>query len=371
MVNEERLVQLFIQLVETDSISGREGKVRDFLKQYFSQRGLQVEEDNAGEILQGSSGNLLVKITGTVDKPPLLFAAHMDTVEPGEGVKAVVGNDRIIRSQGDTVLGADDKSAIAAMLEAVEIIRERQWPHPPLEFLFTVSEEQGLMGSKLFDFTRLQSKIAYVLDDNNDPGTIVIKSPCQNEIEYIVQGQAAHAGMNPEDGVNAIHLAAMALAKMPCGRIDEETTCNFGIIEGGWARNIVAAECRIHGEARSHSREKLNHITNSLQNTFINEIERLGGQAEVKIDLLYPEIALQPEEEVVQRAQRAIRKLGLEPTLAATGGGSDASVINGAGIRCANLGVGMKNVHTTEEYIAIDDLVMDVRLILAIIEESC
>lgn len=371
MVNEERLVKLFVQMVETDSVSGREEKLSDFLKQHFSQRGLSVEEDNAGEILQGRSGNLLVRIAGTIDKPPLLFAAHMDTVKPGEGIKAIVGDDRIIRSQGDTILGSDDKSAIAAMLEAVEIIRERHLPHPPLEFLFTVSEEQGLKGAKLFDFSRLRSKIAYVLDDNNDPGTIVIKSPCQNEIEYMVQGRAAHAGMNPEEGINAIHLAAMALAQMPCGRIDEETTCNFGLIEGGLARNIVAAECRIRGEARSHSREKLDSITSSLQNAFINEIEKLGGKAEVKIDFLYPEISLQPEEEVVQRAVRAACKLGLEPKLAATGGGSDASVINGAGIRCANLGVGMRNVHTTEEYISIDDLVMDVRMILAIIEESC
>lgn len=371
MVNEKRLVQFFIQLVETDSVSGREEKVSDFLRQYFNQRGLPVEEDNAGEILQGSSGNLLIKIAGTINKLPLLFAAHMDTVKPGEGIKAVVGDDRIIRSQGDTILGSDDKSAIAAILEVVAIIQERQLPHPPLEFLFTVSEEKGLMGAKLFDFSRLQSKIAYVLDDSNDPGTIVIESPCQNEIEYIVRGRAAHAGMHPEEGINAIHLAAMALAKMPCGRIDEETTCNFGIIEGGLARNIVAPECHIRGEARSRSREKLESITSSLRDSFINEIEKLGGKAEVKIDFLYPEIALQPEEEVVQRALRAARKLGLKPTLAATGGGSDASVINGAGIRCANLGVGMRNVHTTDEYISIDDLVMDVRLILAIIEESC
>ena len=370
MVNEERLVQFFTQLVEKDSVSGGEENVSNFLKQYFNQRGLMVEEDNAGEILKGTSGNLLVRIAGTVDKPPLLFAAHMDTVKPGEGIRAVVGNDRIIRSQGDTILGSDDKSAIAAILEAVEIIMERQLPHPPLEFLFTVSEEQGLMGAKLFDFSRLQSKIAYVLDDNNDPGTIVIKSPCQNEIEYMVEGRAAHAGMNPEEGINAIHLAAMALAKMPCGRIDEETTCNFGIIEGGLARNIVAPECRIRGEARSRSREKLDSITGSLKDAFINEIEKLGGKAEVKIEFLYPEISLQPEEEVVQRTVRAARKLGLEPKLAATGGGSDASVINGAGIRCANLGVGMRNVHTTEEYIAIDDLVMDVRLILAIINDE-
>ena len=368
MLNEKRLVELFIQLVETDSVSGHEGKIRDLLKGHFALRGLEVEEDKAGEILGGQSGNLLVRVADSVEGPPLLFAAHMDTVKPGEGIKAVIGDDRIIRSQGDTILGSDDKSAIAALLEAYDIILEQDLPHPPMEFLFTVQEEQGLKGSKLFDFSRLQARIAYVLDDNNDPGTIVIKSPCQNEIEYVVHGRAAHAGMNPEDGINAIQLAAMALAQMPCGRIDEDTTCNFGVIKGGLARNIVAPECRVRGEARSSKREKLDSLTASLKATFINTVEDLGGKAEVNIEFLYPEIALAPDEEVVQRAARAARKLGLEPRLAATGGGSDASIINGQGIACVNLGVGMKNVHTTDEYVEIDHLVQDVQLILKIIE---
>lgn len=371
MVNENRLVELFISLVETDSVSGHEGKIRDLLEQHFIARGLKLEEDGAARVLNGDSGNLLVRVAGTVDKPSVLFAAHMDTVKPGEGIKAVIGNDRIIRSQGDTILGSDDKAAIAALLEAYEIIREQDIPHPPLEMLFTIGEEQGLMGAKSFDFTLLKSKLAYVLDDGNDPGTIVIKSPCQNEIEYQVEGRASHAGMNPEDGINAIQLAAKALAQMPCGRIDENTTCNFGMIEGGLARNIVAPQCWIKGEARSHTREKLNQLSNLLKDTFINEVEKLGGKAQVHIEFLYPEIALEPEEEVVQRAIRAVGKLALNPRLAATGGGSDASIINGQGIRCANLGVGMKNVHTTSEYIAIDHLVQDVKLILAIIEESC
>ncbi len=371
MVNEKRLVDLFINLVETDSTSRHESRIRDLLIRHFKARGLNPEEDGAAGILNGDSGNLLVRVAGSADKPPVLFAAHMDTVKPGEGVKAVIGDDRIIRSQGDTILGSDDKAAIAALLEAYEVIREEQIPHPPLELLFTAAEEQGLMGAKAFDFNLLESKLAYVLDDNNDPGTIVIKSPCQNEIEYQVQGRAAHAGMNPEDGINAIQLAAQALAQMPCGRIDENTTCNFGIIKGGLARNIVAPHCRIKGEARSHTREKLDQLSEHLKNTFINEVEKRGGQAQVHLEFLYPEVALEPEEEVVQRAVRAGRRLGLNPRLAATGGGSDASVINGHGIRCVNLGVGMKNVHTTGEYIAIDHLVQDVKLILAIIEESC
>jgi tripeptide aminopeptidase len=371
MVNEKRLVDFFVRLVETDSVSRQEGKLRDILNDHFNTRGLVMEEDSAAKALNGDCGNLLVRLAGTLDKPPVLFAAHMDTVQPGVGVKAVIGDDRIIRSQGDTILGSDDKAAIAALLEALEVIRENDIPHPPLEILFTVGEEQGLMGAKSFDFSTLKSRLGYILDDGNDPGAIVIQSPCQNEIEYEVEGRASHAGMNPEDGINAIQLAAKALAQMPCGRIDENTTCNFGIIEGGLARNIVAPHCRVKGEARSHNRQKLDQLSQHLKATFINEVEKLGGKAQVRVDFLYPEIALDPKEEVVQRAMRAVRKLGLEPRLAATGGGSDASIINSNGIRCANLGVGMKNVHTTDEYIAIEHLVQDVKLILAIIEESC
>ncbi|MGI5911123.1 MAG: M20/M25/M40 family metallo-hydrolase [Syntrophomonadaceae bacterium] len=371
MVNEKRLVDMFVRLVEIDSLSKHEGKIKDFIKNHFTARGLSVEEDDAANLINGQSGNLLVKVAGTVNKPPLLFAAHMDTVKPGIGIKAVIGDDMIIRSQGDTILGSDDKAAIAALLEVYDVIAEQNLSHPPLELLFTVGEEHGLMGAKIFNFDRLEAKIGYVLDDGNDPGTIVIKSPCQNEIDYYIKGCAAHAGMNPEKGINAILLAAKALAVMPNGRIDEDTTCNFGLIKGGLARNIVAPYCHIKGEARSQTREKLDQLTLKLEKIFINEIEKLGGEAEVYVKFLYPEISLKPEEEVVKRAMRAISKLRLEPRFAATGGGSDANIINGRGIRCANLGVGMKNVHTTDEYISIAHLVQDVQIILEIIKESC
>lgn len=370
MINRERLISNFMKMVEVDSVSGHEGAFRDFLKAQFGRFGMEVEEDETGQVLLGESGNLLVTIPGTTDGDALLLAVHMDTVVPGKNIKAVRGEDEIIRSEGPTILGADDKAGIAAILEAVEVIIESQLPHPPLELLFTVSEEQGLLGAKHFDYTQLRSRKGYVLDSGGAPGTIVTQSPCQNEIEYHVQGRAAHAGINPEDGINAIQVMAKALALMPCGRIDEETTCNFGVIEGGMARNIVAGSCRVRGEARSLRRSKLDQLTQQLVDIFRAEVIKHGGKPEVEVTLLYPETSLLPDEDVVSLATRAAARIGLTTKLISTGGGSDASIINGHSIRCANLGIGMSAVHTTEEYIRVEDLVNDARWVLSIIQEA-
>lgn len=367
MVNRQRLIEKFVHMVSISSVSRQEKQFKDYLIKELISRGLNPKEDNTGEVIGGNAGNILVAIPGNLEMAPLLLSAHMDTVKPGEGIKAVIDGD-IIRSQGDTILGSDDKAAIAALLEVLDVLREENRPRPPLEFLFTVAEEEGLKGAKNFDFSNVKAEMAYVLDAGGDPGTIVISSPWHNEIEYTVYGRAAHAGMAPETGINAISAAAKALSKMPCGRIDEETTCNFGIIEGGKARNIVADICHIKGEARSLSRDKLNKLTQELEQIFISEVEKEGARAEIKVQNLYPGVKLARDCEVVRIAEKACLKIGLKPDLTGTGGGSDASIINGAGIPCANLGIGMCKVHTTEEYIKIDDLVKNVQLLLAIIE---
>ncbi len=370
MVNADRLIKLFMEMVEVCSVSGQEGAFRDYLKHHFAERGLPSEEDDAGTLLGGDAGNLLIRIAGTMDTRPILFLTHMDTVVPGQGIKAVLGDDRVIRSDGSTILGADDKAGVAAILEAYEVLIEKGLDYPPLELLFTVSEEQGLLGAKNFNFAQLKSSIAYALDSGGAPGSIVYKSPCQNEIEYRVLGKAAHAGINPEEGINAIQLMSKALAIMPCGRIDEASTCNFGTIEGGKARNIVAESCVVKGEARSLNRVELDRLTEELRGIFVREVEKNGGQAEVQVTFLYPEITLEAEEEVIRLAVAAAESIGIEVKLVSTGGGSDASIVNGNNIRCANLGIGMNAVHTTEEFIRVDDLIQDAELVLAIIQQS-
>lgn len=370
MVNRERLINTFMEMTAISSVSGQEHEFRDYIRTEFEKRGFSAEEDDAGIAYGGTSGNLLLRRSGTNDLQPILLAAHMDTVEPGRNIKAVIENNAVIKSVEGTILGADDKAAIAALLESVDIIRENQLVCPPLEILFTVSEEQGLQGAKRFDFSKINARLGYTLDGGGSPGTVIIKSPCQNEIEYIAYGKAAHAGIEPEHGLNAIKLAAAAMAQMPSGRIDEETTCNFGVISGGQARNIVPDYCSVRGEARSLKREKLDDLTRSLREIFISSVTAGGGQAEVKVSFLYPEVSLDPDDKVIKLAAKAIENIGLPLELTETGGGSDASIIN-AHIPCTNLGIGMQDVHTTQEHIQIRDLIDDVRLILSIIDEYC
>jgi len=369
MVNEDRLIKGFIQLVETDSLSKQEGPVKDLLKEYFLNRGLEALEDRTGESINGNAGNLLIKIPGNMPGPVILFSTHMDTVQPGLGIKARVDKDMCIRSRGDTILGSDDKAGIAAMLEAYEVIKEQGIPHPPLEFLFTVCEEHGLTGIKHFQLESLQAKYGYVLDGGGRPGTIVIRSPAINVFKYIVRGKSAHAGISPESGVNAIQAAGAALAKMPGGRIDEETTCSVGLINGGTARNIVPDYCQIEGEARSLSDQGLQAITAELIGVFKQEVEKYGARAEVQVEFLYPAVNLAPDCEAVLRAERAMEAVGLVSELIATGGGSDASIINNA-IPCVNLGVGMERVHTCDEYIAVSSLLQVTQIILAILRQN-
>ena len=369
MVSEDRILTEFLELVQVASESGKEGRLKELLKEKLTGLGLDVFEDGAGNELGGESGNLIAFLPGTVDKPAILLCAHMDTVKPGVGVKPVIA-EGVVYSAGDTILGADDKAGIAAILEALRVIKENGLARPPVEVVFTVSEEQGLMGSKHLDFLLIKAKRAFVLDSVGEPGTIVIRAPRQNELEFRVYGRAAHAGINPEDGINAIHVAAKALAGLRMGRIDEDTTCNVGTIEGGKARNIVADYCCVGGEVRSLSPKKLEQVTAEMVQRFREEVERNGARCEVHVDLLYPEMNLDPEEPVVALAQQAARNLGKTPSLIKTGGGSDASIFNGHGIRCVNLGIGMESVHTTQERIRVRDLVDTARLVVEIIREA-
>ncbi|HHW62169.1 MAG TPA: M20/M25/M40 family metallo-hydrolase [Syntrophomonadaceae bacterium] len=368
MINEPRLIEQFLTMVAIGSESFREKALRDYLQSEFLKRGLEIEEDDAARLIGGNCGNLLVRVPGNVNLSPLLLSAHLDTVTPGENIQAVVGEDGCIRSTGPTILAADDKAGIAAILEVLDVLAEENQPRPPLEILLTVCEEQGLLGARHFDFTRLKSRIGYTLDSDGAPGGIVVKSPAQNEINYKVYGRAAHAGMNPEDGINAIQVMAYALSQMPCGRIDPETTCNFGMIDGGQARNIVAEYCHVQGEARSLNPQRLESLTEELQQTFITAVESRGARAAVEVNFLYPAVVLDHDEPVVSLAAQAAEQLDLPVSYKKTGGGSDAAVIYGHGIRCANLAMGMRAAHTQEEHIYVNDLINVVKWVLTIID---
>lgn len=372
MINQERIVEEFLRLVQIDSPSLHEREIADYLKQKLSDLGLDVREDGAGEAIGNScddqTGNLLATLRGTRSgTPSIMFSAHMDTVEPGRGVKPVI-RDNVVYSDGTTILGGDDKAGIAAIVEMLQVLKEQNIPHGDIEVVFTVAEECGLRGSKYLDYKNLKSKICFVLDCDGPAGTIITKAPSQYKIKSTIIGKAAHAGISPEEGVNAIFVASKAIAKMKLGRLDSETTANIGVITGGKATNIIPDMVNIEGETRSIDPEKLEKQTDQMVEILETTAQEMGARAVIEKDLLYPRLYLEESSQAVTIAMRAAEKLGQKPVLVSTGGGSDANILNGFGIPAANLGIGMSKVHSTEEYITIDNLVLNARYLVEIIK---
>lgn len=376
-MNTGRLAKTFSELVAIDSVPREEAAVARYVKARLAELGAQVEEDRAGKAINGDQGNLLAKIPGSLDIPPLLLSAHMDTVEPGRGVVPELVNG-VFRSRGETILGADDKSAIAVLLEILTVLKEGDIPHGPLEMLFTVAEEIGLVGAKNLDYGMISACMGYVLDMGDTEG-IVLRSPCANRMEFIVHGKDAHAGVAPETGINAISVAASAIARLSPGRVDEETTCNIGVIEGGQATNIVPSLVRVTGEARSHDEHKLARVTQEMVAAFedavaeMNETVSAGlGQARVDItvDSDYTKLEVPEDHPVVVLARAAAEKQGKQMKSMVSGGGFDANILFAHGIVCGVLGTGMADIHTTRENIPLEKMADAARLLLDIIKLS-
>ncbi|SFF94076.1 peptidase T-like protein [Desulfotomaculum arcticum] len=369
MINKERLVAEFKELVQVGSESGREGRMAALLQQKLEALGFEVVIDEAAKAIGTETGNIIARLKGNVEALPVLFCAHMDTVTPGMGIKPVEENG-VIRSAGDTVLGSDDKAGIAVILEAIRILKEKGLKHGDLELVFTVCEETGLSGAKALDYAGLEAKMGFVLDTDGHAGTIVNQGPSQDKIVAEIYGRAAHAGINPEDGINAIQIASKAVAVMTLGRIDEETTANLGIITGGKAVNIVPDRVMLQGETRSLNEQKRINQTKAICAALEKAAHDAGTTVQIKIETIYPAMFVPESEPVVQLAQKAALNIGLKPEIKGTGGGSDTHILNQNGIPSVNLGIAMKKVHTTEEYIAVDDLVKDAEYVLAIIREA-
>jgi tripeptide aminopeptidase len=277
MINQQRLIQTFLDLVRIDSPSGHEAEIGRDLDARLQALGLQTEMDAVGNLV----GRTLAGAKGSGDW--LLLSTHMDTVGVDRGIQPVI-RDGVIYSDGTTILGADDKSGVAAVLEVLTVLREQELPHPPLEVVISVGEELGLYGARQFDTSRLRSRHGIVLDAGGPTGNIVVSAPSQDNIRLTVHGVSAHAGAEPEKGINAIRVAAEAIAAMPLGRIDAETTCNVGIIEGGTARNIVPDQVKIIGEARSRDNAKLEALTASIVQAFQDAANRSGARLEADVN---------------------------------------------------------------------------------------
>lgn len=374
-VNRERLAETFTELCEIDSPSREERQVADHLVRLFTELGAEsVVEDGSAEKTGADCGNLIVRFPGAVRAEPLFFACHMDTVEPGRGVEVQRIGD-IFTTRGDTVLGGDDKSGIAALIEMIRVLKEDKISHGPIEILLTTCEEIGLLGVKNLDHGLVRAKSGYALDSTGID-KVIVGAPAANRLKIEVHGIAAHAGLNPEQGVSAFCLAARAIADLRLGRLDEQSTANFGLIYGGVATNIIPDLITIEGEVRSHSPAKLEDYTREIETTFRNVVRGWSAQIEsgkhpsvdISVEQEYPALCLEDDEPVLSRVRRAGDLLEREIIFQVAGGGSDANIFSSYGMKTAIIATGMDKVHTTDECLDLRDLTSLTELLLAIVE---
>jgi len=358
---------LFLELARVPSPPGQERAVADRVLEYLGGLALPVDEDDAGAKIGSTIGNLLCPIEPTAEGTPLFFCAHLDTVPPQGPIEPVL-EDGVLRNAGGTILGADNKAAVAAMLEAVRLVVAENRPHGGIELLFTPKEEVGLRGAAAFDHDRLTARIGYVYDHAGPVGEVILGAPFQCKLDASFHGRAAHSGMYPEEGRSAIVAAARAIADLRLGRLDEETTANVGEIQGGTARNIVPDHCSFAAEARSHDERKLGELIQEMLETITFAAQLAECDVETEVDPSARGYRFKRGDEPVQIAAAALERSGLQPTYGLSGGGADANVFNERGLACVNLANGMTDIHTPDERITVADLERMVDVTLALVE---
>lgn len=375
MINRDRIKKLLLELIQIDSHSREEKEVALLLRKLCEEMGADVEVDDAGEKVGGNTGNVIARFKGNTPGPAILMSAHMDTVVPGKGVKPIIEGD-IIRTDGTTILGGDDKSGCAVIIETIRCLKEQNISHTDIEAVFTICEEVGLLGAKNVDVSKLKSRIGIIFD-SDDPGFLFTKGPSQNYIEIKVHGLEAHAGVAPEEGISAIKIAAEAIAGMNLGHIDDETTANIGVIKGGMATNIIPNLVELKGEARSHSKEKLkaqsDHMVRRFEEAASKYEVTIEGKTskasiEAKVEEAYGAMDVSDDSPVVQLVIGAAARLGKTVKTLASGGGCDANVFNQRGIQCANLGTGMRAIHTVKEWLDVNDMYASAEITLEILK---
>ncbi|MEE9153426.1 MAG: M20/M25/M40 family metallo-hydrolase [candidate division NC10 bacterium] len=372
MIHRDRMREHFLTLVQIDSPPRKEREAAMQLKEELIRLGAEVRFDQADREVGGTVGNLIGRIPETRrGAAPFLLCAHMDTVASNEGIKPQV-EENIIRSDGSTILGADDKSGIAIICEVLRVLQEEGIPHPEIEIIFTICEEIGLQGARHLDVSRLHARTGLVLDSSN-PDHLITRAPTANRLQFTVRGLEAHAGVSPEKGINAIRIASEAIAGMRLGRLDEETTANIGIIEGGGAINIIPNTVTVQGETRSHDEGKLKAQTEHMIRCFEEAAARHRldldgvthrGQVTCHVQRDYDRLFIPEEARIVQLVREAARALGREITLWRTGGASDANILCAKGLEVANVGTGQQEVHTVRERLLLDDMVKSAELVL-------
>jgi tripeptide aminopeptidase len=362
------VVDLFLELAALPSPPGEERAVADAVTHYLRDLGLEVEEDDAGAKVGSTMGNLFCRVEPNGDGgTPIFFCAHLDTVPPDGALEPVL-EDGVIRNAGGTILGADNKSAVAAMLEGTRRILAENRPHAGIELLFTPKEEVGLLGAAAFDHERMRARVGYVYDQAAPIGDVILGAPHSQAMQVRFHGRAAHSGMYPEEGRSAIAAAARAIADLRLGRVDEETTANVGIIQGGTAGNIIPEWCMLDAEARSHDERKLADLVQEMVDAFAFAAGLEDCEVETKVSKSYRGYRFKRDDQVVRYAHAALERTGYTPNYGLSGGAADANVFNERGLACLNLANGMQDIHTPDERITVEDLEGMVEVTLALLD---
>lgn len=361
------LLSVLTDLLKIDAPPKEERPVADYLITLFKKIGIALEEDKTGTKINGNSGNLYTKIKGTKKRDSIALLAHMDTVSSTKGQNPIIKNSKIC-SNGKTVLGGDNRAGIALIYALIKHLQENKIEHGPIEIIFTVAEEIGLLGAKNLNFKKLDSKTAFVLDAGGPSGTIISAAPGIEKISISVKGKSAHAGMAPEKGINAIAIAAKAISSLKQGRIDKDTTLNIGKINGGQATNIVPEKVHIEAEIRSFNNNALKNQLDIVSQKFKKAADGLGGKINFNHELWCSSFDLGKNTIPVNLSVKAARKLGINYKVTFSGGGSDANVLNKENITSIGLAIGMYNAHTKDEYILLEDLYNSFQWLIEIVK---
>jgi tripeptide aminopeptidase len=363
------VLDLFLELAAVPSPSGEERAVADQVIGYLRDCGLEPDEDDAGRAVDSTAGNVFARIEGTAPGEPVFLCAHFDTVPPTDAIEPVV-EDGTVRNARPTILGSDNKAALAVMLEATRRVLAENRPHAGIELVFTPKEEVGLLGAYAFDHTRLASRVGYVFDQAAPIGDVILGAPAAHQLHITFHGRASHAGMYPEEGRSAIVAASRAIAEMRLGRVDEDTTANIGEIRGGTAANVVPEWCKLVGEARSHDERKLAELVQEMQDAVTFAAGVAECEVETTVKRSYRAYRFRRDDAAIRIASQALETCGFTPSYSLSGGAADANVFNERGLQCVNLANGMADIHTPDEHIAVTDLDAMVDVTLALLDAA-
>lgn len=359
-INRNRLIKVFLQLVKIPSPSGQEAAMRTVTARALRKLGVRITVDSIGNVI----GRLPGVGTGKT-QPPFLLEAHLDTVTPCVGIKPVIRGNKIM-TDGTTILGADDKAGVAAIIEVVTILRERKLDHCPLEIVLAVSEEQYNRGAKALDVSKLKSPYGLVID-GGDISEIDYAAPFISTFDVTVMGKAAHSGLEPEKGISAIHTAATAISHMKLGRINSNTTANIGMMSGGQNRNVIPDRVTLVGEVRSHSHTQLENQLERIQKALTDAAEQFGAAIDFKNNFDVPGYTVAKNDPFLKRLRSVIEAHGIKTNLRKFCAATDANVFNNRGIETLDLGTGMRNPHTVEEYLLIDEFIIATAVVLGMV----